>query len=93
VNFEWGPEKAAANVRKHGVSFQEAATVFADPLSLTYYDPDHSSEESRYLTVGLSRARRLLIIAHTDRGANIRIISARKATRREIRQYEEGTKE
>ena len=92
MNFEWDPEKANTNLRKHGVTFQEAATVFEDVLSMTYYDPDHSQDESRYITVGMSRSRRLLIVAHTDRGENIRIISGRKTTRRERKQYEEGTK-
>ncbi|PWU21415.1 MAG: hypothetical protein C5B50_01735 [Verrucomicrobia bacterium] len=91
MNFEWDPEKAAANKRKHGISFEEAATVFADPLSATYYDPAHSVGESRYITVGMSRSGRLLFVAHTDRGEIIRIISARLATRRERKQHEEGT--
>jgi uncharacterized protein len=89
MNFEWNPEKATLNVRKHGVSFDEAATVFGDPLSLTYHDPDHSWEEERYVTVGTSQSGRLLIVAHTDRGENVRIISARTATRREQKKYEE----
>lgn len=91
--FEWDPEKAAGNLRKHGVSFQEAATVFEDAMSVTYFDPDHSTKESRYLTVGMARSGQLLIVAHTDRGKSLRIISARKTTRRERKQYEEGTKE
>ena len=91
MNFEWDPEKAAANQTKHGISFEEAATVFGDPLSATYYDPAHSVGESRYITIGMSRSGRLLFIAHTDRAENIRIISARQATRRERKQHEEGT--
>jgi len=91
VNFEWDPEKAARNLGKHGISFEEAATVFGDPLSTTYYDPVHSVGESRYITVGMSRSGRLLIVAHTDRGEKIRIISARQTTRRERNQHEEGT--
>ena len=91
MNFEWDPEKAARNLAKHGVSFEEAATVFGDPLSTTYYDPAHSVGESRYVTVGISRSGRLLIVAHTDRGENIRIISARQTTRRERKQHEEDT--
>ena len=91
MTFEWDPEKAARNLRKHGVSFEEAATVFGDPLSTTYYDPAHSMGESRYITVGMSRSGRLLIVAHTDRGENIRIISARQTTRRERKQHEEDT--
>jgi len=91
VNFEWDVEKAATNLRKHRVSFEEAATVFGFPLAATYYDPAHSTGESRYITVGMSRSGRLLLVAHTDRGENIRIISARQATRRERKQYEEST--
>jgi uncharacterized DUF497 family protein len=90
VQFEWDPEKAAANLSKHGVSFHEAASVFGDPLSLTFDDPDHSSDEHRYLTAGLSAQGRHLIVAHTDRGGRIRIISARAMTKRERRFYEEG---
>jgi uncharacterized protein len=89
VNFEWDPHKAAQNLRKHGVSFQEAATVFGDPLALTYDDPDHSFSEQRFITVGTSSAGRVLIVAHADRGENIRIVSSRKTTRRERRHYEE----
>jgi len=89
VNFEWDPRKAAQNRRKHGVSFHEAATVYADPLAVTYQDPDHSISEQRFITVGISNAGRLLIVAHADRGENIRIISARKATPRERKYYEQ----
>lgn len=90
IQFEWNPDKAEKNVQKHQVSFNEAATVFGDPLSMTFHDPDHSIEEDRYITVGLSRLGKLLIVAHTDRGERIRIISARKATRRERKFYEKG---
>jgi uncharacterized protein len=90
VNFEWDPDKAAQNRRKHGVSFHEAATVFGDPLAMTYYDPDHSISEHRFITVGLSSARRVLIVAHADRSENVRIISARKTTRHERKHYEEN---
>jgi hypothetical protein len=90
LGFEWDPDKAARNLAKHRVSFQEAATVFADPLSMTYDDPDHSVVEQRYITVGVSGRGRVLIVAHTDRGQNVRIISARKATRHERNQYEES---
>jgi len=90
VNFEWDPRKAAQNRRKHRVSFHEAATVFGDPLSLTYYDPDHSASERRFITLGMSNASRVLMVAHADRGENIRIISARKATAREREHYEEA---
>jgi uncharacterized protein len=89
VNFEWDPRKATQNRRKHGVSFHEAATVYADPLAVTYHDPDHSVSEQRFITVGVSSAGRLLVVAHADRGQNIRIISARKATPRERKQYEQ----
>ena len=90
MNFEWDPEKAERNVKKHGVSFDEAASVFGDPLSMTYDDPDHSWDEDRYITIGTSQAERLLIVSHTDRGRNIRIISARTATPRERKRYEES---
>jgi len=90
IEFEWNPKKAAKNLRKHGVSFEEAATVFADTLSATVPDPDHSVGEDRYITIGLSRGYRLLMVAHTERGKRIRIISARELTRKERKQYEEG---
>ena len=89
MNFEWGPNKAAQNRRKHRVSFHEAATVFGDPLAVTYHDPDHSISEQRFVTVGVSSAGRVLIVAHSDRGERIRIISARRATRGERKHYEE----
>jgi len=89
VNLEWDPAKAGQNRRKHRVSFQEAATVFGDPLAVTYPDPDHSVSEQRFITVGTSGAGRVLIVAHLDRNENIRIISARKTTRRERKHYEE----
>jgi uncharacterized protein len=90
MEFEWDIEKAARNVEKHGVSFHEAATVFGDPLAITYYDPDHSDDEDRFLTFGNSGQRRLLAVSHTDRGDSTRIISARQATRRERKFYDEG---
>ena len=90
MKFEWDPQKADSNLKKHGVSFQEAASVLGDALSITYHDPDHSVREHRFITVGTSRSGRVLMVAHTDRGDNIRIISARKTTRRERRYYEEG---
>ena len=89
MNFEWDPRKAAQNFRKHKVSFHEAATVFGDPLAVTYQDPDHSIVEQRFITLGMSNAVRLLIVAHADRGQNIRIISAPKATPRERKIYEQ----
>jgi len=90
LEFEWDPNKAAANLSKHEVAFEEAATVFGDSLSLTAYDPDHSQDEDRYITMGTSADGRLLIVSHTDRDDRIRIISARKATRRERKAYENG---
>jgi uncharacterized DUF497 family protein len=90
VNFEWDLHKAAQNRRKHGVSFHEAASIFGDPMAVTYHDPDHSVAEERFITIGASKAGRVLIVAHTDRGGNVRIISARKTTRRERKHYEEN---
>lgn len=90
MEFEWDPDKAASNLAKHGVSFQEAATVLGDPLSITFYDPDHSIDENRYITIGTSADGRLIIVSHADRDDRIRIISARKATRRERTIYEKG---
>ena len=90
IEFEWDPEKEAGNRRKHGISFHEAATVFADPLSWTFPDPDHSIGESRWLTIGLSSKRKVIIVSHTDRDRRTRLISARPATRRERHDYEEG---
>ena len=89
LQFEWDPDKAASNLGKHQVSFLEAATVFSDSLSLTFYDPDHSANEERYITMGLSGSGKFLIVAHTDRDGTIRIISARGMTRRERMFYEE----
>jgi len=90
MDFQWDDTKAEANQWKHGVSFAEAMTVLADSLSLTGSDPDHSDDEDRYITMGLSVLGRLLLVSHTDRGDMVRIISARKATRRERRDYEDG---
>ena len=87
--FEWDERKAAGNLRKHGVSFEEGATVFGDILSITIPDPAHSVGEQRFLTVGVSEEGRLVVVAHVERGDTIRIISARKATRREKKAYEE----
>jgi len=88
VEFEWDPDKAATNLRKHGVSFDEAATALADPLSVTVPDPDHSQDEDRYITVGMSFQRRLLIVAHTERDMRVRLISARELTTTERNAYE-----
>ncbi len=88
--YEWDPKKAKANQRKHHVSFEEAATVFLDPLAMTYPDPDHSGEEVREITIGHSAKRRVVFLSHTLRGDRIRIIGARKVTPRECKQYEES---
>jgi len=89
VRFEWSPEKAAANLAKHKVSFDEASTVFGDPLAVTIDDPDTSTDENRLLTKGMSQRWKLLVVvAHTYEGGVIRIISARRATKNERRQYE-----
>lgn len=90
MRFEWDPAKTADNVVQHGVSFEEAATAFRDPLSATGPDPDHSVDEERFVTFAASTRHRLLVIAHTERGDTIRIISARPATPRERKIYEEG---
>ena len=89
--FEWDSEKARANAAKHGVGFSEAATIFADALSVTIRDPEHSVGEQRFITLGMSHRQRLLVVAHTETGDRIRIISARGATRHEQRNYEQGT--
>lgn len=91
MQFEWDPRKAAENLSKHGVSFEEAATVFRDPLSATGRDPDHSEVEERFVTFGLSTQNRLRTVSHTEQeGDTIRIISARLATKGEREIYEEG---
>jgi uncharacterized DUF497 family protein len=87
--FEWDENKARSNVRKHEVSFEEAATAFGDPLSLTIGDPDHSVEEARFVLLGTTHRDRLVVVIHTERGDNIRVISARLATRAERRIYED----
>lgn len=90
LEFEWDPAKAEANPKNHeGVSFEEASTVFADPLSVTIPDPDHSQEEERLLLLGRSSTGTLLVVSFVERGERIRLITARKATRRERRDYEE----
>ena len=90
LKFEWDRRKAAANVKKHGVSFEEAATAFGDPLSLTIHDPDHSDDEDRFLLLGVTQSRKLVVVAHTDRNDTIRIINARLADRGERENYEES---
>ena len=88
--YEWHAAKAKANLQKHGVSFDDAATVFLDPLALTYPDPYHSGEEEREITIGRTAGHRVVFVSHCQRGNRLRIISARRATRRERSQYEEG---
>ena len=90
MRFEWDRAEAAQNIAKHAVSFEEATTALRDPLSTTGVDPDHSIDEERFITFGVSTSGRLLIVSHTDREDIIRIISAREATRRERTIYEEG---
>lgn len=90
MKFEWDPKKAAENLRKHGLTFQEAATVFGDPLAVTFEDPDHSVSEDRLITFGLSMQKRLIVVFHTERGGRIRIISARLMSSNERKIYEEG---
>lgn len=90
LEFEWDPEKAEANHRKHGVSFHEASSAFADPLHVVIGDPRHSEHEERFVLFGQSEAGRLLAVMHTERGQRIRLISARLAIPRERRQYAKG---
>ncbi|MEO6195914.1 MAG: BrnT family toxin [Thermoanaerobaculia bacterium] len=87
--FEWDPDKAAHNLDKHGVTFEEAQTVFEDDLFVVFEDPDHSGYEKRYLIMGQSREGRLLVVSYTERSRRARLISARPATRRERKAYEE----
>ena len=91
VSFEWDARKAASNLRKHEISFEEAMRVFGDPLAKIFHDPEHSESEPRELIIGHSTPRRLLIVSFVERGRSVRILSARRATRRERRDYEEGT--
>ena len=93
-NFEWNPSKAKSNIKKHGVSFEEAATIFLDPRAMTIYDPDHSKTEERWITFGVSKNSRLLVVCHThseedNEMAIIRIFSSRKANKNESKQYGE----
>jgi uncharacterized protein len=90
MEYEWDPNKAASNIKKHGITFREAATVFGDWLSVTFPDPEHSEKENRFLTIGLSAKNNILVISHTPRRERTRIISARKATRVEKKFYEEN---
>ena len=90
MNFDWDESKAQANLAKHGVTFDEAKSVFADPFYVDFYDPDHSDEEERYIIIGQSQRARLLVVSYTERQQQTRLISAREATRREKQAYEEG---
>lgn len=90
LRFEWDSKKNLVNKRKHGIAFEEASTIFGDPLSLTIRDPAHSLGEDRYITVGTSMKSRLIVVVHTERSNTIRIITARKATSNERKQYELG---
>ncbi len=90
MEFEWDPKKASSNLRKHKVSFEEASTALSDPMAATGTDPDHSIGEFRYVTFGISERGRLLLVAHTEQSETIRIISARLASKRERKIYEEG---
>ena len=89
-DFEWDADKANRNVEKHRVSFEEAATVFDDPMFITFIDDEHSEDEERHITIGLSRRGRLLLLAHADHNDTIRIISARRATQKEEQFYAEA---
>ena len=90
MKFEWDDQKAAHNFAKHGVSFEEASSVFNDPFYIDFYDPEHSEEENRFLITGEADEERHLIVAYTERKNSIRIISARRMTRKERREYEKG---
>jgi uncharacterized DUF497 family protein len=90
LQFEWDSKKAESNERKHGITFEEASTIFGDLLSITIDDPAHSIGEDRFITIGTSASGKLIIVVHTDHNDIIRIISARRATRNERRQYEQG---
>jgi uncharacterized protein len=88
MEFQWDPDKADSNIQKHGVAFEEAVTVFGDLLAVTIEDSNHSIGEIRLITIGVSKSQRLLVVSHTDRGGQVRLISARLATRRERKTYE-----
>ncbi|MFM6013895.1 MAG: BrnT family toxin [Dolichospermum sp.] len=90
MEFEWDTKKAESNLSKHGISFTEAQTVFDDPLYVDFYDPDHSETEHRYIIIGESSKNRILLVAYTEREDKIRIISARKVTKQELKAYQEG---
>lgn len=88
LTYEWDKRKEASNIKKHGVSFHEASTVFLDSVSLTFFDPDNSDDEDRFITLGIATTGRMLFISHTDRGTVTRLISAREATKKEREEYE-----
>lgn len=90
MKFQWDPVKAITNIRKHGISFEEAVTIFGDSLAITISDPKHSLDELRCLTIGQSKLQQLLIVSHTERDGEIRLISARLATSQERKTYESG---
>jgi uncharacterized DUF497 family protein len=90
LNFEWDIKKAQINIERHGISFKEASTIFADPLSDFFYDSDHSVDEDQYLAIGLSEFNNVLVVVFTEKDDIIRIISARKATKKERKHYEDG---
>jgi len=90
LTFEWDEGKARRNLQKHGLSFEEAVTAFGDPRSLTTPDPDHSASEERFILLGKSQQGRIVVVVHVERGENLRIISARPASRKERTQYAEG---
>jgi uncharacterized DUF497 family protein len=89
MQFEWDRDKAASNLEKHGVSFEEASSAFGDPLSITILDPNHSDDETRFVLVGTAASGRLIVVVHTDRDDSVRVISARLATRSERQSYEQ----
>ncbi len=90
MEFEWDTQKAKSNLSKHDISFEEAKSVFEDPLYVDFYDPDHSEAEHRYIIIGESSKHRILLVSYTERGDKIRLISARQATKQEIKAYQEG---
>jgi uncharacterized DUF497 family protein len=93
LTFEWDPKKAESNLEKHGVSFEEAGTSFGDTVSVTIADPAHSEGELRFILIGLTATQRLVVVAHMERGDNVRIVNAGPATRKETRDYEQGATE
>lgn len=90
MEFQWDKQKAKSNLSKHGISFEEAQTVFDDPLYVDFYDPDHSEDEHRYIIIGESSKSHILLVSYTERGDKIRIISARQVTQQERKAYQEG---